>query len=178
MARRGLSGFESVSSKDHDLGSGILARVALLTVSDTRSVEDDRSGALARRMVEAAGHQVADYRIVPDDPERIRQAVEEWLDADDCDAVVVNGGSGISTRDRTIEALGELMERKLDGFGELFRMLSFEQVGSRALLSRALGGVARAKPLFAIPGSPKAVALALERLILPELGHLLAELRR
>jgi molybdenum cofactor biosynthesis protein B len=167
-----------VSSKDHDLGSGILARVALLTVSDTRSVEDDRSGALARRMVEAAGHQVADYRIVPDDPERIRQAVEEWLDADDCDAVVVNGGSGISTRDRTIEALGELMERKLDGFGELFRMLSFEEIGSAAMLSRAIGGIASGRVVFAMPGSAAAVRLAMDRLILPELGHLLAELRK
>jgi molybdenum cofactor biosynthesis protein B len=178
MARRGLSGFVSVGSTDHDLGRGIRARVALLTVSDTRVAEDDRSGALARRMVEAEGHQVADYRVVPDEPDRIRRVVREWLDADDCDAVVVNGGSGISARDRTIEAIEELVERKLDGFGELFRMLSFEQVGSRALLSRAFGGVARSKPLFAIPGSPKAVELALERLILPELGHLLAELRR
>lgn len=178
MARTGLIGLGSVSSKDHDLGSGISARVALLTVSDTRVAEDDRSGALARRMVEAAGHGVADYRIVPDEPDRIRRVVREWLDASECDAIVVNGGSGISNRDRTIEALEELVERKLDGFGELFRMLSFEQVGSRALLSRALGGVARSKPLFAIPGSPKAVELALERLILPELGHLLAELRK
>jgi molybdenum cofactor biosynthesis protein B len=104
--------------------------------------------------------------------------VEGWLDRGDCDAIVINGGSGISRRDRTYEALSELLDKRLDGFGELFRMLSYEQVGSAAMLSRALGGIARGKPLFSLPGSPAAVQLALEKLILPELGHLLGELEK
>lgn len=165
-------------SAQHDRRGPSRVRVALLTVSDTRGPADDRSGQVARRLIEGAGHVVADYRIAPDEPEEIRSAVEEWLGRDDCDAVIVSGGTGISPRDRTCEALAALVERRLDGFGEIFRMLSYEQVGSAAMLSRTLGGVARAKPLFALPGSPEAVELALERLILPELGHMLAELRK
>lgn len=152
--------------------------MALLTVSDTRGPADDESGRTAQRLVEAAGHEICDYRVVPDDPERIRDSVAQWLGRDDCDAVIVSGGTGISPRDRTLEAVLPLVERKLDGFGELFRMLSFEAVGSRAMLSRAAAGIARSKPLFVLPGSPRAVELALERLILPELGHLLAELAK
>jgi molybdenum cofactor biosynthesis protein B len=150
----------------------------VLTVSDTRGPDDDRSGAVARERIESAGHAVCDYRVVPDDPEKIRDVVEGWLASEGCDAVVVSGGTGISTRDRTYEAIDGLLDRRLDGFGELFRMLSFEQVGSAAMLSRAVGGIARRTPLFALPGSPRAVQLALDRLILPQLGHLLAELRK
>ena len=147
-------------------------------MSDTRGTGNDRSGSVARSLIESAGHAVADYRLVPDDPHRILEVVEGWLANADCDAVVVLGGTGISTRDRTYEAINGLLDRRLDGFGEIFRMLSFEQVGSVAMLSRAVGGVACSTPLFALPGSPRAVELALERLILPQLGHLLAELRK
>jgi molybdenum cofactor biosynthesis protein B len=153
-------------------------RVALLTVSDTRSAEQDLSGRSARRLIEAAGHRVCDYRIERDEPERIRACVAGWLAGEDCDAVVVNGGTGIAARDRTHEAIAPLLELRLDGFGELFRALSYAEVGSRAMLSRALGGIGRGKAVFALPGSPRAVELALERLILPELGHLLGELGR
>ena len=103
---------------------------------------------------------------------------QDWLGRDDCDAIVVYGGTGVARRDWTYEAVSRLLERKLDGFGELFRMLSWEQVGSAAMLSRAVAGIARGKPLFSLPGSPRAVELALERLILPQLEHLLAELRK
>lgn len=154
------------------------ARLALLTVSDTRTVDDDRSGSVARTMIERAGHGVADYRILPDDPERITRYVLRWVDREDCDGVVVSGGTGIAARDRTYEALDGLLDKRLDGFGELFRALSFERVGSAAMLSRAVAGIARNKPVFSLPGSPGAVELALGRLILPELGHLLAELRK
>ena len=160
------------------LRTPVRASLALLTVSDTRTPEDDRSGQLARSLLEGAGHRVVDYRVLPDEPERIARCVEDWLDSEECEGVVVSGGTGIASRDRTYEALSELLDKRLDGFGELFRMLSFEQVGSAAMLSRAVAGIARGKPLFSLPGSPQAVELALERLILPELGHLLAELRR
>lgn len=167
-----------MASTHHDRSGPVPVRIAFLTVSDTRGPSTDLSGQVARRLITAAGHSVLDYRIAPDEPEQIRSVVVEWLEREDCDAVVVSGGTGISPRDRTVEALAALVEQRLDGFSEIFRMLSYEQVGSAAMLSRTLGGVAHAKPLFALPGSPQAVELALERLILPELGHILAELRK
>jgi molybdenum cofactor biosynthesis protein B len=147
-------------------------------VSDTRTDEDDRSGAAARRLLVEAGHEVVDRSIVPDDPAQVRARLTRWIDGGACDVIVSTGGTGIAPRDRTYEAVVELLDRRLDGFGELFRMLSWEQVGSAAMLSRAVGGVARGTAIFALPGSTKAVELALERLIVPELGHLVAELRR
>lgn len=156
----------------------VSAGVALLTVSDSRTEATDRSGARAKALLLAAGHRVVDYAILPDEPEPVRRQVESWLKREDCDAVVSSGGTGISTRDRTYEALSALLDKRLDGFGELFRSLSFEQVGSAAMLSRAVGGVAAGRLLFALPGSTAAVELGLERLILPELSHLLAELRK
>jgi len=162
----------------HHRGSGTVVAVAVLTVSDTRTEENDRSGAAARSRIEGAGHGVADYRILPDEPDAVRDQILEWLTRDDCDAVVITGGTGISKRDRTYEAVSELLDKRLDGFGELFRMLSWEQVGSAAMLSRATAGVASNKPIFSLPGSTPAVELGLDRLVLPELGHLLAELRK
>jgi len=158
--------------------SEVRAGLALLTVSDTRTESDDRSGLLIRSLAEAAGHRVVDYRLLPDEPDEIRNCVQDWLTRDECDAIVVNGGTGVARRDRTHEAIARLLDRRLDGFGELFRMLSYEQVGSAAMLSRAIAGIARGKPLFSVPGSPRAAELALSRLILPELGHLLSELRK
>ncbi len=154
------------------------ASLAWLTISDTRTPETDRSGDLARRLITAAGHSIVDYLVVPDEPAQVRAVVAGWIDRDDCDGVITSGGTGISARDRTLEALDGLLEMRLAGFGELFRVLSYDQVGSAAMLSRATGGVAGGTLLFALPGSPKAVELALDKLILPELGHLLAELRK
>jgi molybdenum cofactor biosynthesis protein B len=162
----------------HEPAAGPRARVALLTVSDTRTPETDASGAEARRLLEEAGHEVAAYAVVPDEPERVAAQVDAWLGEAGVDAVVVNGGTGVSPRDRTHEALARRIERPLDGFGELFRMLSWPEVGPRAMLSRAVGGIARGKPLFSVPGSPAAVTLAVSRLIGPVLPHLLGELRR
>jgi molybdenum cofactor biosynthesis protein B len=152
--------------------------VGWITVSDTRTEKTDRSAEVARRLIEAAGHRVAETRIVPDDPGRIETLILDWLARYDRDAIVLSGGTGISARDRTYEAVSGMLDQELEGFGELFRMLSYEQVGSAAMLSRAMAGVARGKPLFALPGSPGAVQLALEKLVLPQLGHLLGELRK
>jgi molybdenum cofactor biosynthesis protein B len=162
----------------HDHAADRHATLAWLTISDTRDPADDRSGNEARRLIEGAGHEVVDYCILPDEPAAVRRLVRRWLARADCDGVITSGGTGISRRDRTYEALALLLERPLDGFGELFRLLSYEQVGSAAMLSRAVGGIASGKLLFCLPGSPRAVVLALERLILPELGHLLSELRK
>lgn len=153
-------------------------RIALLTVSDTRGEAEDASGALARRLVESAGHEVFDYRVLPDEPGAVREQVLRWIEQDACDAVVVNGGTGISSRDRTYEAVSGLLEKRLDGFGELFRWLSYRRIGAAAMLSRAVAGIARGRAVFSIPGSPDAVGLALEELILPEIGHLIGELRK
>jgi len=128
-------------------------------------------------LVEKARHEIFDYQILPDDPTRVRTVVESWLSAEGCDGVIINGGTGVSPRDQTYEAVAGLLDKRLDGFGELFRMLSFREVGSAAMLSRALGGTAAGKIVFSLPGSTAAVKLALESLILPELGHLMAELR-
>jgi len=164
--------------REHRRDAPAQAAIAFLTVSDSRTRETDRSGQAARRILEGAGHRISHYCILPDEPSKVGAQIERWLARDDCDAIVVSGGTGISTRDRTYEALAGFLDKRLDGFGELFRALSYEQIGSAAMLSRAIGGIARGKPLFSVPGSTPAVELALERLILPELGHLLAELRK
>ena len=153
-------------------------RFALLTISDTRTPADDLSGATMRDLVTGAGHAVFDAAIVPDEPAEVRERVLAWVADPRCDAVVASGGTGLSPRDRTLEAVGELFEPRIDGFGELFRMLSFSEIGSRAMLSRAAAGVVRGTPVFLLPGSPKAVGLAMSRLVLPEIGHVLGELRR
>jgi molybdopterin adenylyltransferase len=152
------------------------ARVQIVTVSDTRTAADDESGQLCRALVEAAGHVVAGADIVPDDPVRIRARLGDILDT--VDVVLLNGGTGIAPRDTTFEAVMGLLDRRLDGFGELFRMLSFAEVGSRAMASRAIAGVCRRTLVFSMPGSTKAVRLAMEKLIVPELGHLVGELRK
>lgn len=168
-----------MTRRDHPHAADpVSAGVALLTVSDTRTEETDGSGALARELLTGAGHRVVDYRILPDEPEAVAEQVRLWLERDDCELVIVSGGTGISPRDRTPEALGRLMELRLPGFGELFRQLSYEEIGSAAMLSRATAGIGAGRPIFLLPGSKAAVRLALERLILPELAHLLAELRK
>ena len=154
------------------------ARLAVLTVSDTRTPATDVSGDLARTLLREAGHLPVASDVLPDDPGAVKARVEGWLADPGLDGVITTGGTGIAPRDRTYEALSGLLDRRLDGFGELFRMLSWQEVGSAAMLSRAVGGVARGKLLFCLPGSPGAVRLGLTRLVLPELAHLLGELRR
>lgn len=155
----------------------IIAAIAVLTVSDTRTVDSDRSGPAAMRLLKEAGHRVYEYEILPDEADRVRERVERWLDRDECDGVILNGGTGIAVRDRTYEAISGLLDKRLDGFGELFRALSFQEIGSAAMLSRAVAGVARGKLVFSLPGSTAAVELAMRRLIVPELTHLLGQLR-
>lgn len=150
--------------------------VAVITVSDTRTESADVNGVYLRASIEAAGHTVAGYRVIPDDPAAVVQALEEMTG---CSRVVVlNGGTGISSRDNTYDAVSALLAKTLPGFGELFRMLSYEQVGAAAMLSRAVAGIYRGVVVFSVPGSPGAVRLAWERLILPELEHVAWEVGR
>ena len=144
--------------------------MGVLTASDSRSAETDESGRLIRDLLTAAGHRVEYYEVLPDDPARIRRALLDHLQT--LDAVIVNGGTGIAARDSTIEAIRPLIDKELEGFGELFRALSFQEIGSAAFLSRALAGISGGKIIVALPGSPNACRLAMEKLLLPELGHM------
>ena len=150
--------------------------LGVVTVSDTRTPDDDSNGLWLRERAEAAGAVVAGYRVVRDEPDEVRAAVNELVSA--AQVVVVNGGTGISRRDTTYDTLAGMLEKTLPGFGELFRMLSWEQVGAAAMLSRATAGTYRGAVVVSVPGSPKAVALAWEKLIEPELAHLAWEVGR
>jgi molybdopterin adenylyltransferase len=156
----------------------IVARCAVLTLSDTRSAETDMSGARIRALLEADGHTILHYQILPDDADQLTAHLHTLLARPEVDAIITNGGTGISRRDTTVPTIERIIEQPLPGFGELFRMLSWEQIGSGAMLSRAVAGIARAKLIFALPGSTKAVELAMARLIVPEIRHLLRELRK
>ncbi len=149
-------------------------RCAIITVSDSRTPETDKSGSLIRERLESAGHLVADYKIIPDDVTPIGDAVRRFCEGELCQAVILTGGTGIARRDVTLEALHPLLERHIEGFGELFRMLSYKEVGAAAMLSRAFAGVCCGTAVFALPGSTAAVRLAMDDLILPELGHMVS----
>ncbi len=149
----------------------------VLTCSDSRAHADDVSGRALREGLEAAGHGVVGQTVVRDEPDQIRAAVDRALEGG-ARAVLITGGSGVTRRDQTVEAIRPLLDREIPGFGELFRMLSFQEIGSAAWLSRALAGTVRGALVFVLPGSPNAVRLALDRLILPELGHAVRELSR
>jgi molybdenum cofactor biosynthesis protein B len=151
----------------------------VLTISDSRTTVTDESGSLIERLLTDAGHLVVARHLLPNDDGQIRNRLEEALGRDDVDAILCTGGTGLGSRDRTIEVVRPLLDRELPGFGELFRMLSFlEQISAAAMLSRALAGSARGKFVVVMPGSKAAVELAMNRLLVPELQHVLRELKR
>lgn len=148
---------------------------AIVTVSDTRTLETDTGGALVEEILLAEGHPVVSRRVVPDEADAIAAALRELLEHEEVRAVVLTGGTGVAPRDVTPDAVEPLLERLVPGFGELFRMLSYEEIGSAALLSRALAGLARGRAVFVLPGSRGAVRLGMQKLVVPELGHLVGE---
>ena len=150
----------------------------VLTVSDSRDLDSDASGKFIQEALESAGHRVALRALVPDEPEAIRAELLRAIASSEVDAVLVTGGTGVSPRDTTVETVAALLDKELPGFGELFRALSFQEIGAASMLSRALAGSAGRTALFAMPGSTGAVRTALERLIVPELAHLVGQLRR
>jgi molybdenum cofactor biosynthesis protein B len=158
--------------------ASLSARCAVITLSDTRTEASDGSGRRIRELLIEQGHELARYTIIPDDPSKLSELLDELLGSEAVDLILTNGGTGISPRDNTIAVVESKLTLPLPGFGELFRMLSWEQIGSGAFLSRAIGGVARDKLLFAMPGSTKACELAMSKLILPELKHLISQMRR
>ena len=164
----------SVSEHRKAAVSGV--RCAVLTISDTRALETDLSGRAIVELLEEAGHVVAKRQILRDEPMDVHEAVVAQLGG--VDAIITTGGTGITSRDSTFEAVAGLIEKRLDGFGELFRALSYQEIGSAAMLSRATAGVARGTIIFILPGAENAVRLGMTKLILPELGHVVRELRR
>jgi molybdopterin adenylyltransferase len=155
-------------------------RCAVLTVSDTRTEANDTGGGAIVTLLAEHGHEVMFKQIVRDEPDQVRALIAGWIEGDErtVQAIITTGGTGISSRDRTYEAVTGLLDKQLDGFGELFRMLSFQEIGAGAMLSRACAGVARGRIVICLPGSEHAVRLAMTRLILPELGHLVREISR
>jgi molybdenum cofactor biosynthesis protein B len=167
-----------VGSEEHRrLARDAPVTCALVTVSDTRTEATDESGRLMRQRLEAAGHRVSSAAIVPDEPARIRALLAELVEGP-AEVLLLAGGTGITRRDRTYEAVTGLLEKQLPGFGELFRALSYEEIGAAAMLSRATAGVYRGRLVVSMPGSAAAVRLAMDRLIVPELSHLAWELVR
>ena len=152
--------------------------LAVVTVSDTRTIASDTSGALIVELAEREGHRVAERSIVPDEPDRMRPLLFSYRDRGDLHAVLLTGGTGISPRDQTFETVVGLLTKPLPGYGELFRMLSYAEIGPACLLSRAIGGLMGELVVFVMPGSTKAVELAMTKIILPELTHVVAEARK
>lgn len=150
----------------------------VITCSDTRTPETDTSGRLIRTLLEERGHTVVGQHLVKDDPAQIQLWIARGTADDRVQAIIINGGTGISRRDSTFEAVDEMLEKRLDGFGEIFRLLTYQTIGSPAIMSRATAGVIKGRVLFSVPGSENAVRLAMEKLILPELGHLVGELTK
>jgi molybdenum cofactor biosynthesis protein B len=150
----------------------------VLTISDSKTPETDTSGTLIRQHLTAAGHRVVGHAIVRDEPTQVTAVIGKGCADPAVEAFILTGGTGVTSRDSTFEAVEALLDKRLTGFGELFRMLSYAEVGAAAMLSRAQGGVVQGRALFSLPGSPNACRLALEKLILPELGHVLREVRR
>ena len=150
----------------------------VVTCSDTRTPETDISGQLIMRLLKEQGHRVMAYYLVKDEPLLIKERIGEALRTEGIHAIIVNGGTGISRRDSTFEAVDAMLEKRLDGFGEIFRALTYQEIGSPAIMTRATAGIVHGRVLFSTPGSENAVRLAMEKLILPELGHLVKELTK
>ena len=168
----------SESVQKHREASPEKIRVAVLTVSDTRTPETDTGGNVIVELMQGAGHEISHREIVKDDAPRIEAVLQELLDDAGVDAVITTGGTGISARDTTYEVVSRRIDKKLDGFGELFRVLSYEEIGAAAMLSRAVAGASGSKFLACLPGSSNAVRLAVEKLLVPEISHLVFELRK
>ena len=168
----------SESVRQHREAAPDHVRVAVVTISDSRTPETDTGGDTAVGLLEGSGHEIVHREIIPDDAPEIEVALRGLLSRPDVDAVVTTGGTGISARDTTYEVASRLIDKKLDGFGEIFRSLSYEDIGSAAFLSRAIAGASGSKFVACLPGSRAAVRLAVEKLLVPELSHVVFELRK
>jgi molybdenum cofactor biosynthesis protein B len=168
----------SQSSDRHHAEAPKSVACAVVTVSDTRTLADDTGGATVVELLTAAGHTVAAREIVPDDPTRMRELLAQFVARADIDAILLTGGTGLSSRDQTFETVSALLTKPLPGYGEIFRMLSYQEIGAAGMLSRAIGGLVEQTVVLTMPGSPNGVRLAMTKLIVPELGHMVREARR
>jgi len=150
----------------------------VITCSDTRTPETDTSGQLIQKLLREHGHEVVGYHVIKDDPGQIQHRIALGTTHDRIHAIIINGGTGISRRDSTFEAVDKMLEKRLEGFGEIFRLLTYQEIGSPAFISRTTAGTYNNRIVFSIPGSEHAVRLAMEKLILPELGHLVQQLTK
>lgn len=166
---------DPVSSDEHKASAPPRARVFVLTVSDTRTTDNDMSGQAITTLLGAAGHHIAGRAIAKDDPRRVAELVRQQASNADVDAIITTGGTGLTSRDSTFEAIDALLTKRLPGFGELFRMLSYEDIGSAAMMSRACAGTIGKVVVISLPGSEKAVRLAMDKLVIPELTHLVQQ---
>ena len=164
--------------REHEKMAAASLKVGVMTFSDTRLAADDKSGAILQEILKAGGLTISAYEVVKEDPELMLASLQTWLSRPDLDAIVTTGGTGLTARDGTVEVARRLFSKELDGFGELFRLISYQQIGTAAMLSRATAGLASGKMLICLPGSSKAVRLAATRLILPQLPHMLWEIKR
>jgi molybdenum cofactor biosynthesis protein B len=167
-----------VSHVEHKAQAPASIGCFVLTVSDTRTPDTDTSGRAIRELLHAQGHTIAGSAIVRDDPPQVTATIEQRFSDDATQVIITTGGTGITSRDGTFEAVDRLFEKRLEGFGELFRMLSFSEIGAAAMMSRATAGTVKRKAIFVLPGSENAVRLAMTRLILPELGHVVQQLKK
>lgn len=167
-----------MSHQSHKAEAPRFVSCFVLTVSDTRTEATDTSGGAILELLTSAGHIVVGHQIVKDEPVEVARIVREQLANRDVNVVITTGGTGITSRDSTFEAIAGLLDKRLEGFGEIFRMLSFQEIGSAAMMSRATAGVARGKIVVALPGSEDAVRLAMNELLIPELGHLVQQVSK
>ncbi len=167
-----------MSVPEHRAHAPASVRCSVFTISDTRTAANDASGDAIFEALTTAGHHVGHREIVRDEPRMVRDLVRAAAESPGTDVIITTGGTGITSRDSTYEAIAEIITKRLDGFGELFRMLSYAEIGAAAMLSRAVAGTIGRTAIFSLPGSENAVRLAMTRLIIPELGHVVRELRR
>jgi molybdenum cofactor biosynthesis protein B len=167
-----------MSVADHKAAAPSSVQCFIITVSDTRTLDNDASGPVIADLLTKAGHVVTGRTVVKDDPELVHSTIERHLADRGVQVIITTGGTGITSRDSTYEAISTLLEKRLDGFGELFRMLSYAEVGPAAMMTRACAGLVARRIVIALPGSPGAVRLAMEKLVIPELGHLVQQASR
>jgi molybdenum cofactor biosynthesis protein B len=178
LLKRYLMANPSTTPQEHKAHAPACVRCAVITVSDTRTLETDTGGQEVILRLQTSGHTVVTRELIPDEPERMRALLEHFRDRDDIDAVLLTGGTGITSRDLTFETVTRLLDKAIPGYGELFRLLSYAEIGAAAMLSRATGGLMGRTVVLTMPGSRAAVQLAMEKVIVPELGHLVREAKR
>ena len=167
-----------MSYQEHKQKAPQSVSCAVITISDSRTEEDDESGRLISQKLTENGHRVLSYAVLKDEADSIKKKIDELLSQKELQVIITNGGTGVGHRDVTVETIYPILEKKLDGFGELFRFLSYQEIGTASIMSRAIAGAVKGKIILCLPGSPGAAKLAMDKIILPEIGHMVREATR